>query len=73
MPNRSTFALIDRAGRTCEAYELISSVDTSNLSERSTAKGLSTYRLVDGLRLNKIDDATFVLVATGEEFKRSSA
>ena len=73
MPHRNNFTLIDQTGRRYEAYELTSPIDTSNLSGRSSVGGLSSYRLADGRRLNKIDEATFLLVATGAELKRTSA
>ena len=63
----TSFVLVNKMGVKYMAHEIVSRLNTSNHSGRSSISGLSKFRLADGRALNRKDQSTFVLVATGEE------
>jgi hypothetical protein len=45
-------------------------IDTSTYQGRSSTLGLTEYRLADGRVLNRVDEDTFDIVATGRRVRR---
>jgi hypothetical protein len=70
MSNTSSFTLVGPTGAKYNAQEIGSRINTSDFSGKSSIPGLSKFQLSDGRALNKKNESTFVLVATGEELRR---
>ncbi len=70
MSNTSSFTLLGLTGGRYIAQEISSRINRGNLSGNSSIPGLSGFQLLDGRKLNRKDENTFVLVATGEELRR---
>ena len=70
MSNSTSFVLVNSTGIRYNAQEIRSYINASGLDSRSSIPGLSRFQLADGRALNKKDEKTFTLVATGEELSR---
>lgn len=72
MPSQTSFVLFSASGQRFNAVEEVSRINTGGLDGPSSIPGLSSFRLGDGRRLNKKDENTFEIVATGERLYRNA-
>lgn len=64
-----TFDTYDDAGNRYAVHVRRSYINTGDLDGPSRIEGLPSYQLAGGGALNRLDDETFEIAATGKRFK----